>query len=65
MATARIFGYSADSGLTISGVTNIDNIYAQDTVGSDITLITGVTWYNGPDEDLGYIICNTYTGPPV
>lgn len=56
MATTRLFAYSANSGITITGCEQVQNIYAQT---STITIITGVTWCNGPD-DSGYTICKPY-----
>ena len=55
MATSRPFAYN--TGSTISGTEQIgdlaigvDNLDYDGGVG-------GVTWWNGPDEDLGYVIC--------
>jgi hypothetical protein len=55
VATSRPFAFN--TGSTISGTEQlgdlaigVDNIDYDGGVG-------GVTWWNGPDEDLGYIIC--------
>jgi hypothetical protein len=56
MSTSRPFAYN--TGSTISGTIQYGNI----AVGVEPTLdyvggYGGVRWWNGPDEDLGYIIC--------
>jgi hypothetical protein len=55
MTTARPF--TINLGSTISGTTQVGDIaVATDYVNFGVT---GLQWYNGPDEDLGYIICTT------
>ena len=53
MATSRPFAYNI--GATISGTEQIGNLsvgYPTDGFGS-----TGLDWWNGPDEELGYVVC--------
>ena len=53
MATARPFAYN--TGSTITGTVQVGNIaIGTPTAGFDAT---GLEWWNGPDEDLGYVIC--------
>lgn len=54
MATARAFAYNSGTGVT--GTTQVGFIAAGN--GSQ-NYGSGLTWWNGPDEDLGYIICHT------
>lgn len=52
MATARPFAYN--TGATIAGTTQVGNLaVGYPTAGF---LSTGLQWWNGPDEDLGYVI---------
>lgn len=54
MATARPFTYN--TGSTISGTEQIGNLaIGQPISGFDST---GLRWWNGPDEDLGYVIAH-------
>jgi hypothetical protein len=54
MATARPFAYN--TGSTISGTTQIGSL----AVGTPSSGFTGnPKWWNGPDEDLGYVIAHT------
>ena len=56
MATARPFAYN--TGSTISGTTQIGSL----AVGTPTSGFTGnPKWWNGPDEDLGYVICRPNT----
>ena len=56
MATARPFAYN--TGSTISGTTQIGSL----AVGTPSSGVTGnPKWWNGPDEDLGYVICRPNT----
>jgi len=56
MATARPFAYN--TGSTISGTTQIGSL----AVGTPSSGFTGnPKWWNGPDEDLGYVICRPNT----
>lgn len=54
MATARPFAYN--TGSTISGTIQVGNL----AIGVDpidyVSGIGGVRWWNGPDEELGYVI---------
>jgi hypothetical protein len=56
MATTRPFAYN--TGSTISGTTQIGSL----AVGTPSSGFTGnPKWWNGPDEDLGYVICRPNT----
>jgi hypothetical protein len=50
MATTRPFSYN--TGSTISGTIQVGNL----AVGFPTSGFTGMEWWNGPDEDLGYVI---------
>jgi hypothetical protein len=53
MATSRAFKYNP-SGSTISGTTQVGSVsVASDTIDD----FGNGGWWNGPDEDLGYVIC--------
>lgn len=52
MATSRPF--AINSGATINGTTQVGNV-ASGTPNNGFAA-TGLKWYNGPDEELGYII---------
>jgi hypothetical protein len=56
MATARPFSYN--TGPPISGTTQVGNL----AVGYPTTGFTGMEWWNGPDEDLGYVIAQPVSG---
>jgi hypothetical protein len=54
MPKSRPFAYN-DTGATFSGTEQVGDLsigIPTDGFGS-----TGLNWYNGPDEDLGYVIC--------
>jgi hypothetical protein len=53
MATSRPFAYN--TGSTISGTEQVGDI----AIGTpDVGFVSsGVQWWNGPDEELGYVIC--------
>jgi hypothetical protein len=55
MATSRPFAYN--TGSTITGTEQLGSI-AIGTPTSGFTS-TGLRWWNGPDEDLGYVIAHT------
>jgi hypothetical protein len=56
MSTSRPFAYN--TGSTISGTTQIGSL----AVGTPSSGFTGnPRWWNGPDEDLGYVICRPNT----
>lgn len=55
MATSRPFSYN--TGSTISGTEQIGDLaIGYPTVGFENT---GLKWWNGPDEDLGYVIASS------
>jgi hypothetical protein len=53
MATTRPFSYN--TGSSISGTIQVGNL----AVGYPTTGFTGMEWWNGPDEDLGYVIAQS------
>ena len=58
MATARPFAYN--TGAPISGTDQVGSLaIGTPTVGFDAT---GLEWWNGPDEDLGYVIAEPVPG---
>ena len=58
MATARPFAYNTGTGIT--GTTQVGNL----AVGTPTSgfASTGLPWWNGPDEDLGYVIAQSVPG---
>ena len=58
MSTSRPFAYNI--GATISGTEQIGNL----SIGTptDGFGTTGLEWWNGPDEELGYVICKPVPG---
>ena len=53
MATTRPFSYN--TGSPISGTIQVGNL----AVGYPTTGFTGMEWWNGPDESLGYVIAQS------
>jgi hypothetical protein len=53
MATTRPFAYNP--GSPISGTTQVGDL----AVGYPTSGYTGMEWWNGPDEDLGYVIAQS------
>ncbi len=55
MATARPFAYNTGAGIT--GTEQVGGL----AVGTptDGFAATGLQWWNGPDEDLGYVIAQS------
>ena len=56
MATTRSFAYN--SGAPISGTTQVGDIAAGN---QPISYDNGLGWWEGPDENLGYVICYAQT----
>ena len=56
MATTRPFSYN--TGSPISGTIQVGNL----SVGFPTSGFTGMEWWNGPDEDLGYVIAQSVSG---
>ena len=58
MATARPFAYNTGAGIT--GTDQVGSL----AVGTPTAgfASTGLTWWNGPDEDLGYVIAASVPG---
>ncbi len=59
MSTARIFGYNPNRYI-VDGANSYGNVLAASA--TTMGLVQNVVWYNGPDENLGYIICDTNSG---
>ena len=57
MATSRPFAYN--TGSTISGTEQIGDIAIGTNSLNYTSGVGGVHWWNGPDEDLGYVITHT------
>ena len=58
MATARPFAYN-----TGAGITGTDQVGALAVgIPTDGFAATGLQWWNGPDEDLGYVIAQSVPG---
>ena len=55
---SRPFGYNP-SKTQISGTTQVGDIVIGDTAQDYGASPGGIQWFNGADEDLGYIICET------
>ena len=53
MATSRAFKYNP-SGTPISGTTQVGSV---SVASNSIDDFAGGGWWNGPDEDLGYVVC--------
>ena len=53
MSTSRAFKYNP-SGTTISGTTQVGSV---SVASSNVDDFGNGGWWNGPDEDLGYVIC--------
>ena len=59
MATSRPFAYN--TGATINGTVQVGNLAIGTTLAN--YLPTGsIRWWNGPDEDLGYVIAQPVSG---
>lgn len=56
MATTRPFSYN--TGSPISGTIQVGNL----AVGYPTSGFTGMEWWNGPDESLGYVIAQPVSG---
>ena len=56
MATTRPFSYN--TGSPIAGTIQVGNL----AVGFPTSGFTGMEWWNGPDEDLGYVIAQPVSG---
>ena len=59
MATSRPFAYN--TGSLLSGTTQVGNL-AISTGRTDYSATGGIQWWNGPDEDLGYVIAQPVSG---
>jgi hypothetical protein len=56
MSTTRPFSYN--TGSPISGTIQVGDL----AIGYPTTGYTGMEWWNGPDEDLGYVIAQPVSG---
>jgi len=59
MGTHRPFAYY--TGNTLTGITQVGNIVVGNSE-QDYSTYGGLTWWNGPDEDLGYVFAMTSPG---
>lgn len=59
MATSRPFAYN--TGSLLSGTTQVGDL-AIATGRTDYGTTGGIRWWNGPDEDLGYVIAQPVSG---
>jgi hypothetical protein len=61
MAISRAFAYN--TGAAIPGLTQVGNLAISGTSFSGLT--SSLSWYNGPDESLGYVIAYESSGNTV
>ena len=54
MPTSRLFTYN--TGSQFSGTKKYGNLTVQTTRKTDNSEYGGVRWWNGPEEDTGYVI---------
>ena len=58
MPTSRLFAYN--TGSLISGTTQVGSIAISKSPSLNYSQgVGGVRWWNGPNEDLGYVITHT------
>ena len=63
MSTSRPFAYNPiPPNSPISGTTQVGNLAVGDVNWTHNQNYGGVTWWEGPDEDLGYVICEPISG---
>jgi hypothetical protein len=62
MSASRPFAYNPPPNQPISGTTQVGTLAVGDINVEYSTNYGGVTWWEGPDEDLGYVICNPISG---
>lgn len=62
MSVSRPFAYNPTPNPTISGTTQVGDIAVGDVNWGYNQNYGGVTWWEGPDETLGYVICNPVSG---
>jgi len=62
MSVSRPFAYNPSPNQPISGTTQVGTLAVGDINVEYSTNYGGVTWWEGPDEDLGYVICNPISG---
>ena len=56
MSISRPFAYN--TGSVIPGTIQVGNIAVGGTATGYNSGLGGLKWWNGPDETLGYVICN-------
>jgi len=61
MATTRPFAYN--TGSPIAGTTQVGQIAVGTPTSGFVS--TGLQWWNGPDEELGYVIAKTFSTQPT
>jgi hypothetical protein len=62
MPISRPFAYNPPPNQPISGTTQVGTLAVGDINVEYSANYGGVTWWLGPDEDLGYVICNPVSG---
>ena len=62
MSVSRPFAYNPTPNPTISGTTQVGDIAVGDVNWNYQQNYGGVFWWQGPDEELGYVICNPVSG---
>jgi hypothetical protein len=62
MSASRPFTYNPPPNQPISGTTQVGTLAVGDINVEYSTNYGGVTWWEGPDEELGYVICNPISG---
>jgi hypothetical protein len=63
MSTSRPFAYNPiPPNSPISGTTQVGDLAVGDVIWNHNQNYGNVTWWEGPDEDLGYVICEPISG---
>jgi hypothetical protein len=62
MSVSRPFAYNPPPNQPISGTTQVGTLAVGDINWIYQQNYGGVTWWQGPDEELGYVICNPVSG---
>ena len=63
MSVSRPFAYNPiPPNSLITGTTQVGNLSVGDVNWVYQQNYGGVTWWEGPDEELGYVICNPVSG---
>jgi hypothetical protein len=62
MSASRPFAYNPPPNPLISGTTQVGTLAVGNINVEYSANYGGVTWWEGPDEELGYVICNPISG---